>query len=929
RDILQRSVGLLRIQEGMSFQEEEEPANYALMAFSSLSSSSDNEVPSCSKACSKAYAQLHSQYDKLTDDFSLKYNLRKLKGKAVVDEAVILHPMHPELLKVDVAPLAPKLRNNRTSHSHYLKHTQEETATLREIVKHERSLNPLNTSLDYACKYTKRIQELLIIIRQTCRCINDLGDKIMAVTPMNKTKRVRFTEPVTSSGNKNVKIVSSLNVVSNKPTLSSTGVNLSTSASGSQPSGNTKKDKIQQTPSSSKKNKIEAHPRNVRSSLSNKNYVVKTKNTASVQNSKSNVNSDLQCVTCNGCLFSDNHDSCVLKFINNVNAREHLRSACAMDKSKKKSHTPKSEDTNQEKLYLLHMDLCGLMRVESVNGKKFASLMKHLLVTLFKAVATACFTQNRSIIRLHHGKTPYELLHDKLPDLSYFHVFGALCYPTNDSENLGKLQPKADIGIFIGYAPIKEAFRIYNRRTRRIIKTIHVDFDELTAMASEQRSSGPTLHEITPATICSGLMPKPTSSTLFVPPSRHDWDLLFQSMFDELLNPPPSVDHSTPEVIAPIAKVVAQEPVESTGSHSSTTVDQDAPSPSKTQTTPETQPPVIPNDIEEDNHDIEVAHICNDSLFGMPIPEDHPLENIIGQLDRPVSTRLQLHEQALFCYYDAFLTFVEPKTYKGALTQSGWIEAIKARRTGRYSKEQGSISASWLPEEVYVSQPDGFVDPDNPNHVYKLMKALYGLKQDPRTWYDMLSLFHISQDFSKGSVDPTLFIRRNGNDLLLVQIYVDDIIFVASMPELCDLFAKIMCSKFKMSMMGKISFFLGLQISQSPKGIFINQLKYALESLKKYGFESCDLVDTPMVEKSKLDEDKEGKSIDPSHHCGMIGTLLYLAAVDLTYNLLYACVPGIRLGLPKSTYMRSKGSFNTYEELSFGDYGIRRILRLL
>nr|GEZ34753.1 retrovirus-related Pol polyprotein from transposon TNT 1-94 [Tanacetum cinerariifolium] len=162
--------------------------------------------------------------------------------------------------------------------------------------------------------------------------------------------------------------------------------------------------------------------------------------------------------------------------------------------------------------------------------------------------------------------------------------------------------------------------------------------------------------------------------------------------------------------------------------------------------------------------------------------------------------------------------------------------------------------------------------------MYKLKKALYGLKQAPCAWYDMLSSFLISQDFSKGSVDLTLFIRRNGNDLLLVQIYVDDIIFAASTLELCDLFDNLMCFKFKMSMMGKISLFLGLQISESPKGIFINQSKYALESLKKYGFESCDPVDTLMVEKSKLDEDKEGKAVDPSHYRGMIGTLLYLIA---------------------------------------------------
>nr|GFB26539.1 hypothetical protein [Tanacetum cinerariifolium] len=250
----------------------------------------------------------------------------------------------------------------------------------------------------------------------------------------------------------------------------------------------------------------------------------------------------------------------------------------------------------------------------------------------------------------------------------------------------------------------------------------------------------------------------------------------------------------------------------------------------------------------------------------------HPLNNIIGQLSRPVSTRLQLHKQALFFYYDAFLTFVEPKTYKEALTQACWIEAMQEElneferlevwelvpRPDQVMEEGidfeesfalvARLEAIWiflayaahknmvvyqmdvktaflnghLREEVYVSQPDGFVDPDSPNHVYKLKKALYGLKQAPRAWYDMLSSFLLSQDFSKGSVDPTLFIRRNGNDLLL--------------------------------------------ISQNPRGIFINQSKYALESLKKYGFESCDPVDTPMVEKSQLDDDREGKAMDPSRY---------------------------------------------------------------
>nr|GEZ41559.1 hypothetical protein [Tanacetum cinerariifolium] len=126
---------------------------------------------------------------------------------------------------------------------------------------------------------------------------------------------------------------------------------------------------------------------------------------------------------------------------------------------------------------------------------------------------------------------------------------------------------------------------------------------------------------MTPATISSGLMPKPTSSTPFVPPSRTDWDLLFQPLFDKLLTPPPNVDHPSPEVIAIIAEVVAPELAVSTGSPSSTTVDQDAPSPSKSQTTPKTQPFVIPNDVEEDNHDIEVAHMSNDPYFDIPIPK--------------------------------------------------------------------------------------------------------------------------------------------------------------------------------------------------------------------------------------------------------------------------------------------------------------------
>nr|GEZ81298.1 retrovirus-related Pol polyprotein from transposon TNT 1-94 [Tanacetum cinerariifolium] len=593
---------------------------------------------------------------------------------------------------------APKLRKNRTAHPDYIRHTQEEAATLREIVESERLLNLLNTSLDYACKYTRRIQELLIILQQTCPCLTDLGTKLVAVTPKNKTKKIRFTEQIPKSGKTTVTTPPSANVDFNTPVLSSTGVTLLSSASGSMSQDDTKKNRIRRTQRKAKKNKLEDYLRTVKPSL-NKKSVVDTKATSSVTNSmiatttivpprepilivnntdktvvtlmysrktkyankkvpvsnsmiskylvankmepnnswgssSSNVPSPLPLVDCRLSKLSSGQfcdsdlevafrqHTCFIRNLDGVDLltgsrgnnlytlslqdmmasspicllskayktkswlwhrrlshlnfgainyiarhglvrglpklkfeKDYLSSACAMGKSTKKTHKPKSENTNQEKLYLLHMDLCGPMRVESVNEKKYIfvivddysrftwvkflrskdetpdfilkflkmiqvrlkvpvrciqtdngtefvnqtlrdyyeevgisyetlvarsphqngvverrnrtlieaahTMLIYAQASLFlwaEAMETACFTQNRSIIRLRHGKTPCELLHSKLPDLSFFHVFGALCYPTNDSENLGKLQPKADIRIFIGYAPTKKAF---------------------------------------------------------------------------------------------------------------------------------------------------------------------------------------------------------------------------------------------------------------------------------------------------------------------------------------------------------------------------------------------------------------------------------------------------------------------------------------
>nr|GEU87643.1 integrase, catalytic region, zinc finger, CCHC-type, peptidase aspartic, catalytic [Tanacetum cinerariifolium] len=885
---------------------------------------------------------------------ALKEQLNKLKGKAVITEAVSLNPIDPELLKVDVAPLDPKLRKNRTAHTDYIRHTQDEAATLREIVESERLLSPLNTSLDY---------ELVTLVFSASGSMSqDNTKKNRIQRTQRKAKKNKLEDHIRT-------VKSSLNKKSVVDTKANSVVTNSVSNENSdlksaslkmkvwQPTGNMFKtvghiwkptrrtftlvgnvchltriatptivpprDPIPIVNSTDKPvvtlvvqiilwyldSRCSKHMTGDRSQLVN--FVQKFISTVKFRNDHvakimgygdyqiGNVtiyrvyyveglghnlfsvgqfcDLDLEVAFRQHTCFIHNLDGvdlltssrgnnlynlslqdmmasspiCLLSKVSKTKSwlwhhrlshlnfgainhlarqglvrglsklkfkKDHLCSACAMVKSTKKTHKPKFEDTDQEKLYLLHMDLCGPMRVESVNGKKYILIIvdDYSRFTWVKFLRSKDENPDFIIKFLKMIQTPYELLHSKLPDLSFFHVFGALCYPINNSENLGKLQPKADIRIFIGYAPRKKAFRIYNRRTRRIMETIHVDFDELTSMASEQSSSGPALNEMTPGTISSGLVQKSSPSTSYVPPSRNDWDLLFQPMFVELLNPSPSVVNQAPKVIANIAEVIPPVHADSIGLTSSTTIDQDAPSLSKSHTTTEIQSSVIPQDVGDDNLDMEVAHMGNDSLFDVPIPEvtsvqssstaspqsivqtnhpiphhnskwtkDNPLNNIIGQLSRPVSTWLQLHEQSLFCYYDAFLTSVKPKTYKEALTQSCWIEAMHEELNEFKLLEVWElvpqpdqvmvITLKWLyktdvktaflncnlREEVYVSQPDGFVDPDNPNHVYKLKKALYGLKQALRAQLKPYEVNYPTHDMELTAVVFALKIWRH------------------------------------------------------------------------------------------------------------------------------------------------------------------------
>nr|GEV39314.1 hypothetical protein [Tanacetum cinerariifolium] len=259
--------------------------------------------------------------------------------------------------------------------------------------------------------------------------------------------------------------------------------------------------------------------------------------------------------------------------------------------------------------------------------------------------------------------------------------------------------------------------------------------------------------------------------------------------------------------------------------------------------------------------------------------KDLPITNMIGDPSRYVSTRKQLETNAMWCYFDAFLTSSEPKNFKQAMTEPSWIDAIQEEIHEFERLEVWELVPCFRQEEGI-----DFEELFTPvTRIEAIRIFIANAAHNNMTIYQM----DVKTDFLNGAVDPTLFTRRARNDLLLVQIYVDDIKFASTNTAMCDEFANQIANKFKISMMGQMSFFLELQISQSPRGIFINQFKYASEIVKKYGLNSTDSVDTPMIENKKLDEDLQGKPVDATLYRGMIGSLMYLTTSrpDLNYAI--------------------------------------------
>ncbi|GKA44780.1 putative ribonuclease H-like domain-containing protein [Tanacetum coccineum] len=483
-----------------------------------------------------------------------------------------------------------------------------------------------------------------------------------------------------------------------------------------------------------------------------------------------------------------------------------------------------------------------------------------------EAIATACYAQNRSIIYRRFDKTPYELINGRKLDISFLHVFGALCYPKNDREDIGKLGAKGDIGFFIGYSANSYAYRVYNRRTKKIMETMNVTFNELSAMVFEQSGLKPGLQSMTSGQISSGLdLPYAPSTIKTQNPTEGELDLLFEAMYDDHIGGQPS---ATPRTVpAAQAPQVLQTPT------ATTTIEDTAPTPtnSSSQATsiPSTSQNVGELEIQQQHVQHQPAIIADNvsnSMFDNNTfvnPFATP-STMIGEPSRPVLTRNQLRSDGNMCMYALTMSTREPKNVKEAMTDPAWIESMqeellqfkrldvwvlfpppdhikplmlkwlfknkhdeenivirnKTRLVVRgYRQEEGidfeeyfapvarmeairiflacvahksftvfqmDVKTAFLhvtlKEDVYVCQPEGFIDADHPTYVYKLKKALYGLKQAPRAWYDELSMFLLQNHFFKGTIDPTLFIRRFDDNILVVQVYVDDIIFGSTHP---------------------------------------------------------------------------------------------------------------------------------------------------
>ncbi|GJX02154.1 putative ribonuclease H-like domain-containing protein [Tanacetum coccineum] len=617
-----------------------------------------------------------------------------------------------------------------------------------------------------------------------------------------------------------------------------------------------------------------------------------------------------------------------------------------------------------------------------------------------EAVNTACYVLNRVLVTKPQNKTPYELLIGKPPSISFMRPFGCPLTILNTLDPLGKFDGKSDEGYLLGYSTTSKAFRVYNKRTKRVEENLHIDFLEYQPNVA---GSGPDwMFDLDFLTNTMNYIPVSVENQITVdagtqesyvadaqeksfenaPNDKGELDLediaAEQALKDDLERmvaqemATQAVDDATRQAFeeekrksASIKRAAQATSINklNTGRPSVNTANTPYVSAASTPTGANAgkssfvdlgrQIPIdastLPN-ADINMHDLEDVSNAfpNDGIFSgayddddvgaeadfknmdntidvSPIPtlrvhKDHPKGQILRDPKSAVQTRGKIQKAS---------SVQQALNISQALQDESWVEAMQekllqfklqkvwvlvdlpyGKKTEMYrlwmmffapvsrieairlflafasymgfTVYQMDVKSAFLygtiEEEVYVHQPPGFVDPAHPNKVYKVIKALYGLHQAPRAWYETLSSFLMENGFRRGTIDKTLFIKKKKSDIMLVQVYVDDIIFGSTKKSMCTEFEDCMHKRFQMSSMGELTFFLGLQVKQQPDGIFISQDKYVADILKKFDFWSIRTATTPIESNKPLVKDEDGVDVDVHVYRSMIGSLMYLTA---------------------------------------------------
>ncbi|GJV54280.1 putative ribonuclease H-like domain-containing protein [Tanacetum coccineum] len=492
-----------------------------------------------------------------------------------------------------------------------------------------------------------------------------------------------------------------------------------------------------------------------------------------------------------------------------------------------------------------------------------------------EAVNTSCYVQNRVLVNKSKNKTPYELFNGRSLAIGFLRLFGCHVMILNTLDHLGKFDAKGDEGYFCGYSMNSNAFRVFNKRTKKIDENLHVDFLENQPI---EKGTGPNwLFDIDSLTKSMNYVPVVVAGTSSTNISGTKEDALKENVSSLRYNALPNWFHeakmgtsndSTRNRDAFSEKgnpqkeqdrIISNTDVsKSSGNTNPTVVTKDP--------TAEQVEPVLSSTVETKIPTIS-THVPTECLSIPPI---------IGPVDTPVQTRQKtknmeeqnfiatIHQKTnpellQYCLFSCFLSQEEPKKIFDALKDPSWEEGIdyeevfapvariKAIRLFlAYASYMGftvyqmDVKSAFLygiiDEEVYVMQPPGFQDSQFPDKVYKVVKAMYGLHQAPKAWYGTFSKYLLDNVFQRGTIDQTLFIRKHKRQFFLIQVYVDDIIFASSNPNLCREFETLMHDKFKISAIRELNFFLGLQVLQKKDGIFLSQDKYVVDILNKFGF---------------------------------------------------------------------------------------------